>query len=185
MLKLNAIACLCFIGTIVVANAGDAQHCRTIQDAAERLKCFDDASSAPSPTKQQRANEARPRPNGGWQLEKSKDQMTDRVSCMVYPTGRRYIQISYGDLYISYSGRGGVQGFQYRVDERPASTMQLPTRIEQQIGTIHISGGAFKEVLSGNRLRVETLTMVSGIKNEDINLVGLREKYNEMLQQCR
>jgi hypothetical protein len=98
--------------------------------------------------------------------------------------GKAYVQMSNDDLYVSYRGRGGVQGFKYRFDEGPPSEMQIPSDIEKQIGAIKISGAAFQQLLRSSRLRIETLTLISGIANEDINLTGARPLYTRMLREC-
>ena len=121
--------------------------------------------------------------DGGWQLRRNKDAMTDKTSCILSPVGKPHVQISVGDLYISYRGRGGVSAFSYRMDDGPASQLQLPTEIDKQIGFVHISGDAFNSILRASRLRVQVLTVLSNLLNEDLALSGMRS-YMQEQQEC-
>jgi len=176
---------------VTLSSPGYAQQpdCKSIQDSKARLECFDAAPpKAPAAPKAPAKSAPKADPNtttdGGWQLRRSKDAMTDKTSCILSPVGKPYVQISVGNLYIGYRGRGGVQGFRYRLDDGPISEMQLPTPIEKQIGAVRISGEVFNQVLRASRLRVEVLTLVSGLQNEDLAVSGMRRLYAKMRQEC-
>lgn len=160
--------------------------CQTIKDNQARLECYDKA-----PPKRPAAPKAKTEPASGgtvkdgvWELSRRKDTMTDKLSCTIFAVGKPYVQISARDLYISYSGRGGVNGFQYRIDDQPATGMQLPTDIEKQIGAVHLSGAAFQQILRARRLRVSTLTLVAGIKEEDLALDGVARLHERLMREC-
>lgn len=121
---------------------------------------------------------------GSWELRRSKDSFSDKSSCVITVTGKPYIQVSPGSIFFSYRGRGGVEGYQYRIDDAPASSMQLPTNIEKQIAAIELKGAVFERILKSNRLRVQTLTLVAGIQNDDVSLVGLEPLYRRMRGLC-
>ena len=118
-------------------------------------------------------------------MRKLKDAMTDKIDCIISPTNNPNVQVSKSDLYISYRGRGGVGGFTYRIDDNPVSAMQLPTDQDKQVGFVHISGAVFNQVLTASRLRVQTVTLLSALVNEDLQLAGMRRLYAKMQQECR
>lgn len=156
--------------------------CREIADAAKRLECFDRSAAEPA----KKSPSAKPAPGRyGWVLNKSKDRMTDKISCVVSPPGKPFIQVNLGSLYISYRSRGGLQGFQYRIDDAPISRMQLPTPIEQQISAAHIRGATFDQILRSRRLRVQALTLVAGVITDDVDLSGLSAVYARMQRECQ
>jgi hypothetical protein len=116
--------------TISAPNAfAKDQDCKSIQDPKARLECFDAGATAPpkapaapkAPAKSAPKADPNTTTEGGWQLRRSKDPMTDKTNCILTPVGKPYVQITVGDLYISYRGRGGVQGFSYRLDDGPVS----------------------------------------------------------------
>lgn len=169
---------LCLSGSLFPnAPAGAASlTCSMISDAAQRLACYD--------------KKFPPKPFGsdstaGWEINRKKDAMTDRDSCVLSPVGRRYIQITPGELYISYRTRGGVASFQYRIDEGAASEMKLPSEIEKQISAVHIGGNEFLQVMGGSRLRLSTFTVLSTIIEEDIDTAGAKPLYAKMLIECK
>ena len=166
------------MGLVSPTNALAQQtDCKSIQDPKARLECFDAAPpKAPTaaPAKSAPKADRNTTAVGGWQLQRSKNAMTDKTDCILVPVGKPHVQITVGDLYISYRGRGGVQGFRYRLDDEPVSQMQLPTEIDKQIGAVHISGDTFNRILQASRLRVEVLTLISGVQNEDLAVAGVR-----------
>jgi hypothetical protein len=180
-----------FGGLASTGSSAQQPACKDIQDPAARLACFDKVPAAPA------AVPAKPKPpakppadanrilDGGWAMRKSKDAMTDKVDCIISPANNPSVQVSQSDLYISYKGRDGVQGFTHRIDDGSSSPMQLPTEIERQVGLVHISGAAFNQILTASRLRVETVTLVAGLGNEDLQLTGMRRLYARMPGFCR
>jgi cell division protein FtsN len=124
--------------------------------------------------------------DGDWLLRKDTDSFNDEVSCVIIyakPPGPA-IQVSPGSLYISYQGRGGLKAYRYRIDDGPASKLQLPTEVQKQMDVAEISGRAFDAIIASKRLRVEALTYVAGIVREDMNLVGLSALYEKMRTAC-
>ncbi len=110
--------------------------------------------------------------------------MTDKLTCVVLATARPYIQFSIGQLYISYAGRGGVDGYTYRIDDLAASEMQLPSHIEKTNSMINLKGQVFNHIIASSRLRVETRTFVGGVKIEDIDLDPVKRLYARMEREC-
>jgi hypothetical protein len=169
------------------------QDCKAIKDATARLACFDSPAPA-KPAAQVKQPPAKPadtskRPNvtavdGGWELRVIKDGFSDKVSCVISPATRPWVQISVGHLYISYQGRGGVEGYTIRTDDNPAGQMQLPTPIDKSIGAVHFKEAAFYDIMAANRLRVQTFTVLHDLKDEDLDLVPAKRLYKKMGPEC-
>ncbi|MET4804591.1 hypothetical protein [Bradyrhizobium sp. LB11.1] len=178
------------LALLVCANSANAADCKSIADATARLNCFD-REAAPKPN----AQKLPPTPStakgkdvaaidGGWELRVIKDGFSSKTSCVISPTGKPWIQMSPGQLYISYHGRGGVEGFTVRMDEYPPEEMQLPTPIDKSIGMVHFKGSEFSRLMTANRLRVQTFTVLRELKNEDMNLAGAKRLYKKMPPEC-
>lgn len=121
---------------------------------------------------------------GIWELHSGKDSFTDKPSCVIAAPKQPFIQVSIGVFYIIYETRGGLQGYEIRLDDNPPSGHQLPSKIEKQMNTIAIKGSAFNRILKSKRLRVQTLTLIAGLINEDVNLYGLATLYKKMKSLC-
>ncbi len=74
--------------------------------------------------------------------------MTDQLSCVAYYEGRNDVQLTRNSLAIAYQGRGGVQGYEFRLDDAAPSGMQLPSDVERRVGAILLRG----DKLEGIRL---------------------------------
>lgn len=176
---------------LVAATAAMSQtpavDCRTIQDAAARLACFDKpAKGKPPAAPRAAAPKAKPGAivDSGWELRIEKDAFSDKTTCVISPIGKPNIQVSVGHLYISYAGQGGVAGFTPRLDDLPAQEMQLPTPIEKQISAVHFGEAKFYEVMKASRLRIQTLTILGDLKNEDLQLDPVKRLYKKIPPAC-
>lgn len=107
---------------------------------------------------------------GRWTVYVSKDAMTDTVQCTALFDDRAQVQFAAGSLAISLRGRGGIDGYQIRLDDAPASTMRLPSRIEKEIGAVVLADATYQAILSARRLRFMALTVLGGMVQEDIDL---------------
>lgn len=165
-------------------------NCSSIPDPQARLACFDKGAPRSAPAKKQAAPIAPKAAAGavatdsGWELRVSKDKFTDEVSCIITPTGRPWIQISVGNLFISYRGRGGVKGYTLRIDDNPPGQMRLASPLETQISMVNLSGDLFVDSMAGNRLRVQTFTVLNELKDEDIELGPVKRLYKKMGPEC-
>ena len=169
------------------------QDCKAIEDATARLACFDKAAPSKSAV-QAKPPAAKPaatsiRPNaaavdGGWELRIIKDGFSDKVSSVISPATKPWGQISVGHPYISYKGRGGVEGYTIRTDDNPAGQMQLPAPIDRSIGTVHFKEAAFYDIMAANRLRVQTFTLLHDLKDEDLDLPPAKRLYKKMGPEC-
>jgi hypothetical protein len=122
---------------------------------------------------------------GQWELRIEKDGFSDQKNCVIVNRANKWLQVSPGVIYIGYSGRGGIAGFEYRIDNNPSSGMQLPSETDQKIGTAQIKGEAFPKILHGKRLRIQALTVLDTLENDDYNLEGLSSLYLQMKAACK
>jgi hypothetical protein len=118
-----------------------------------------------------------------WELRQEQDSFSGKAECVIVEIGNYDVQISKGFLFIVYKGRGGVRSYRYRIDDGQPSKTILPSEVEQQIATVVLKDRAFLNILNAKRLRVQTETYFD-VKQEDINLSGLRDLYSKMLVSC-
>ena len=121
---------------------------------------------------------------GKWELRVSKDGFSDETRCVITYIGRSDIQVSQGSLFFDYSKKGGVESYEYRLDNEPSSGLILPDDVLRRIGIVKISGQGFSRVMTSSRVRVQVLTLIAGLSNEDVSTSGLFELYNQMLDRC-
>jgi hypothetical protein len=121
--------------------------------------------------------------DGEWELRQSKDNFTDKKSCVLISFKRPHIQITNTTLYISYRGRGGIQAYEVRVDDDPPSKMQLASDIEKQIQALGFQGAEFEEVLKSKRLRVKGVGFSSFV-TDDIDIVAAKRLLTRMRTLC-
>jgi hypothetical protein len=168
------------------------ENCGAIQDPQARLACFDKAaaSAKPPPSAKKSAAPAAPKASpgatvdGGWELRMVKDGFTDEMNCIISPIGKPWVQISVGNLYVSYKGRGGVRSYTLRIDDDPPGRTKVASRLELQTGMMHLTGDPFFEAVSGNRLRIQIFTLLSDLKNEDLELAPMKRLYKKMGPEC-
>jgi hypothetical protein len=117
----------------------------------------------------------------GWTLDISTDPMTDAKNC-VATINAKYIQLTPSSFAVSYRSRGGIEGYTLRLDDRPAEAMRLPTRVEKQVGAfvINDTDPIFAEMIAARRLRIQTLTLISGLANDDIDMSGAADAIAKM-----
>jgi hypothetical protein len=105
-----------------------------------------------------------------WTVLRTRDSMTDKVSCVAVYKDEYRIQLSAQALYIGRQGRGGVKGYQTRLGSAAPGPYKLPTRIEEQMSTIILEN--VDEILSSKRLRISGLSYLQDAIDEDIDLGG-------------
>jgi hypothetical protein len=174
---------------IWLGHAFAQSDCAAIGDSTARLECYDRAAKAKPTVKPVAKPAAKPADSntvseGSWQMRRTKDNMTDKQSCVISPAGKPYVQVTAQDLYISYRGRGGVQAFRYRIDDGPPSELQLVSDINKQIGALQIKGSTFDRIVRANRLRVSALSVLSSMNEEDLPLDGLSRLHARLLKEC-
>lgn len=113
--------------------------------------------------------------HGSWTVHRSLDPMTDAPSCVALYEERAEIQLNEHDLFISVRGRGGVDGVTLRFDNDPPDKMRLARDIEKKISAVDIEGSDFRRALASKRLRVQIITVLSTLVNEDLDLTGIAD----------
>lgn len=120
--------------------------------------------------------------SGNWKVHRGSDSMTDKTTCTAVYKDNFGIQLSPGDLFIHVTG--GMESIQLRFDDAPSNGMRQATEVEKKIGSIVISGSDFTQLMRTTRLRTSVLTMVSGVHEDDINLTGIGDAYNNIHEGC-
>lgn len=120
---------------------------------------------------------------GNWIVRTEVDPMTDEKTCVAFYKPNKYVQAGRDTLYVSYKGRGGLKSYVTRFDDQPADKMALPNDAEKSMDLIVLKE-AFDKAYSGARLRVQTLTILDTLVNEDIDLTGLRGAVDKMRADC-
>ena len=77
---------------------------------------------------------------------------------------------------MSYSGRGGLDGYTLRYDDDQPLSIAIPSHIEQRVGAfvINTSDERFAKLLAAKRLRIRAVTLVSGLVDDDVDLTDLQ-----------
>jgi len=114
--------------------------------------------------------------SGHWSVRKEKDFMTDETSCVALYKDRFDIQLNLGRFFLDMSGKGGVKGFEYRIDEQNPQ-IGIPDKLHKETGIVELDGSNFQQLLSAKRIRIQVLTVLGDIVEEDIDLTGLAEIY--------
>jgi hypothetical protein len=111
-----------------------------------------------------------------WVAKFSKGAMDDKSNCTIFSKDNRYVQVDVDKngpttLYVSYSGRGGIESYRYRVDSNPATNRIYASNIDKKISAIGIP---FKSIAEGNTLTVEAITILNDIKTDKIDIGSLQ-----------
>jgi hypothetical protein len=121
---------------------------------------------------------------GTWELRHGKDAFSDKPSCVMTVVAKPYIQIGTGAFSVSYRGRGGVKGYQVRLDDEPEGRMNLPSDIEKQMSALMWEGDAFETLMKAKRARIQVLTVLNGLVLDDIDMKGTDRLYARLRQLC-
>ena len=111
-------------------------------------------------------------PIGKWVIYGAADPMTDKMSCIAYYGGEKFVQATDDSFAIGYGGRGGLKGYTLRFDNDADLGMTLPERNEERIGAfiINDNDSRYARLIVAKRLRVQALTVLSSLANDDIDL---------------
>lgn len=120
-----------------------------------------------------------------WEVRASINPMTDERTCVAIPQGSPRIQATQRMLAISFKGKGGVKGYEYRLDDKPVSPMKVASDIERDVSAVIFEGNDFSQVLSSNRLRIQVVPVLRGLHFEDINTQGLSQAVQYMRDSCK
>jgi hypothetical protein len=119
---------------------------------------------------------------GNWSVLRDVDVMTDKTSCTGIYKEERSIQLTDDTLYIIV--KGGLRSVTLRFGDQPAEPLRLATDMEEKVGAIEISGNDFTKLLGSARLRVQSMTLVRGLANLDLDLAGLSAAVENIRQGC-
>jgi len=108
--------------------------------------------------------------------------MTDKTNCTGIYKENYGIQLVRDSLYIQI--QGGIQSVTLRFGENPPKGMRLASKIEKDVGTVIISGNDFSELGQTARLRLQVLTLVRGIVNEDLDTTGIQAAVENINSGC-
>jgi hypothetical protein len=121
--------------------------------------------------------------SGNWEILRTKDPMTDKVRCAAVLRKSTWVDLTHETLAVSYRGRGGVQGYQLRLDDQPATGMRLATELEEQVGAILLPAA---KLVKAKRLRISGVTLIQSLISEDIDLTGIDGAYKVLIgPKCR
>ncbi len=119
---------------------------------------------------------------GEWVMLREIDSMTDKVSCTGV-LGEDYSkQLSAQGLYVIV--KGGAQSVRLRFNDLPPTDTRLATKMEKDVGSVIIKDADFQLALESTRIRVEVLTLVSGVQSFDINTSGIKEAVDFIKEGC-
>ncbi len=107
---------------------------------------------------------------GRWSLYSEADSMTDKKQCTALYDDRSNIQLTLESLAIGFDGRGGIQGYKLRLDDAVAGDIQLPTDDEKQLQVVFVNGSVYEKVKASKRLRLQAITILNTIVDEDIDM---------------
>jgi hypothetical protein len=99
--------------------------------------------------------------------------MTDKIGCVAFYRDRKDIQLNVDAFYISLRGRGGIEGYQIRFDEAPASALRLASRIEKEISSVILPDYEVRQLIRAKRFRISGSTVLRTLFEEDLDLSGI------------
>ena len=108
--------------------------------------------------------------------------MTDKKQCTALYDDRSNVQLTPESLAIGFGGRGGIQGYKLRLDDATAGEMQLPTDDEKQLQVIFVNGSVYDQVKASKRLRLQAITVLNSIVDEDIDMSTYAEIQRKFVQ---
>jgi hypothetical protein len=120
--------------------------------------------------------------SGNWKVLRSLDSMNDTVTCTGIYKENNGVQLTKDSLYVSV--KGGLESVTLRFDDKPAQSMRLAEKMEKEVRAIIITGTDFSELSESSRLRIQALTLVRGVVNEDFNLTGIKDALESIRTSC-
>ena len=120
--------------------------------------------------------------SGNWTVLRDQDPMSDKVVCTGIYQGDFKFQLTEHDFYVRILG--GVQSVRLRFDDEPAQALRLASEMEKKINAVDIKGADFERVLTAKRLRMQVGTLIRGLNEIDLDLIGLREAHENISGGC-
>ncbi|OYD50691.1 hypothetical protein [Acidovorax kalamii] len=119
---------------------------------------------------------------GNWTILRDVDKMTDKVTCTGIYQQDYAKQLSDEGLYISV--KGGISSVTLRFDDLPPRPMRLAGKIEKDVRAVMLEGAEYDLAISSSRLRVQVLTLISGVQNFELDLAGIKDAVANMKAGC-
>jgi hypothetical protein len=179
------------------AGACAAPVCSAIKGSAARLACYDKAAAEapvkmdpmPAPFPTTTASKGTPPKgevfkSGMWTVVQDTNPMNDKRTCTSIYKNAWTLQGSNDTLFLSLRGRGGVSAITMRIDEAQPLPMRLATESEKNISAANFQG-EFAQIYQAKRLRVQILTVLHSVVNEDVDLTGFKEATDYMRANCQ
>lgn len=106
----------------------------------------------------------------GWTVYKSKDSMTDKVSCIATFGEGNKVQFT-GDSF-AIGGIVWPEAYEYRVDDQKVRPLEITSRSERQVGAVVITEKSkVSEIVQSKRVRFRVTA--HKMADFDINTSGL------------
>lgn len=122
---------------------------------------------------------------GNWDLKRSDGGATGEPACVLTPRTQSRIQVTKDRLVVTALPKSSVFNYQYRIDDRPASTPARPSGAMESDGIIALDGDALTEVLNGRRFQIRILDRWHEAITEDVDLTGLKDLHGTLGQACK
>ncbi len=120
--------------------------------------------------------------SGNWAVLRGVDAMTDKVTCTGIYKKDYAKQLVADRLFVSV--RGGISSVTLRFDDEPAQSLRLATDTEKNINSVIINDAHFDALIRSSRLRMQVLTLVSGVQNIDLDLKGIADAVENIRADC-
>lgn len=121
---------------------------------------------------------------GNWELRRSASGATQEGACLLAPKTPSRIQVFKDRLVVTGLPKNSIFNYQYRIDDKSASTPAIPSRDMQDEGIIALDGDALKDILNGHRFQIRILDRWHEAITEDLDLSGLKDLYGTITQAC-
>jgi hypothetical protein len=119
---------------------------------------------------------------GNWSVHRSIDPMTDAVECTGFLQGSPGVQLTRVYLFVKIPG--GIKTITLRFDDQPAYSTRLSSEREKSLNAIVINSIDLEQARKSSRLRVQSLTSINGVVNEDFDLTGIQAASDHILAGC-
>jgi hypothetical protein len=120
--------------------------------------------------------------SANWKVLRSIDSMKDTTSCTGIYKDNYAIQLTTDTLFLGV--QGGIQSVTLRYGDKAARSLRLADEMEKKIRSVIIKGADFAELSGSDRLRYQVSTLVSGIKTDELDLVGFEETLANIRSGC-
>lgn len=121
---------------------------------------------------------------GNWDLKRADGNATGEAACLLTPKTPSRIQVSKDRLVVTGLPKNAIFNYQYRIDDKPASTPAFPPSAMQSEGLIALDGDALAEILNGRRFQIRILDKWHEAITEDVDLAGLKDLHGKLAQAC-